>query len=227
MIKKGAIILGAIGLTLSSCIKHEVIPAPEPTVDLKCEFSGVVGGAYTEYTENVNGYSCSPGLSKQTTAGQTSAQYLFSMQSQSETPYVQIGLGSLVWADPTGTSRPALTSFNQFFAPESAAMNSNTFSNGALAGFEVTYRDAYADIWTSDETNSTVKDVEFVTESISQESDASGDYTKFTCNFEAEVFHTYSVVDITVIPQTNPPTMRDSVASLVITDAIYKGFFKR
>ena len=106
-------------------------------------------------------------------------------------------------------------------------MNSNTFSNGALAGFEVTYQDAYGDLWTSDEVNSTVKDVEFVTASINQESDASGDYTTFTCNFEAEVFHTYSVVDITVVPQTNPPTMTDSVASIIISDAVYKGFFKR
>ena len=83
-----------------------------------------------------------------------------------------------------------------------------------------------------DQRNSTtisfeVQDVEFVYESIVQESDNSGDYSKFTCNFEAEVFHTYSVIDITVIPQTSPPTMVDSVASFLITDAVYKGYFKR
>jgi hypothetical protein len=227
MIKKSAIILGLLGVTLGSCIKHEVIPAPEPTVDLKGEFTGVIGGAYIEYTENVNGYACAPSIAKQTTAGVTNAQYLFTMLSQSEVPYIQIGMGSLSWNDPTGTSTPALTLFNQFFNRDGAAMSSPSYSNSALAGFEVTYRDAYGDIWKSDEVNSSVQDVEFVYESIVQESDNSGDYSKFTCNFETEVFHTYSVIDITVIPQTSPPTMVDSVASFMITDAVYKGYFKR
>ena len=227
MIKQGAIILGLLGVTLGSCIKHEVIPAPEPTVDLKCEFQGIIGGAYIEYTENVSGYSCAPSIAKQTIGGQTDAQYLFTMLSESEVPYIQIAMGSLSWSDPTGTSTPALALFNQFFNRDGADMSNPQYSNSALAGFEVTYRDAYGDIWKSDEVNSTIQDVDFIYESISQESDNSGDYTKFTCEFATEVFHTYSVIDITVVPQTSPPTMVDSVASFLITDAQYKGFFKR
>jgi hypothetical protein len=227
MTKKTLIIILLLGVTLGSCIKHEVIPAPEPTADLKGEFQGTVGGAYIEYTENVNGYYCAPSIAMQTSAGITDAQYLFAMISQSDASFMQVGIGSLSWNDPTGTSTPALTLFNQFFDKDAPATSAPNYSNNALAGFEVVYSDTYGDIWKSDEINSTVQDVSFVNESISQESDNSGDYSKFTCNFATEVFHTYSVIDITVSPQTTPPTMVDSLASIMITDAQYKGYFKR
>ena len=220
-------LIALLGATLSSCIEHEIIPAPEPTVTLKSDFQGMIGGAYIEYTENVNGYYSAPSIAKQTSVGVTNAQYLSTMMSQSEASYMQVGIGSLSWSDPTGTSVPALTSFNQFFNQDAPATSAPNYSNNALTGFQVVYRDSYGDDWKSDEVNSTVQDIDFVYESISQESDNSGDYSTFTCNFSTEVFHTYSVVDITVSPQTTPPTMVDSLASLFITDAQYKGFFKR
>lgn len=227
MIKKSAVLILLIGSTLTSCIEHEIIPAPEPTVTLKSGFQGIIGGAYIQLTENVNGYYSAPSIAKQTSVGVTDAQYLSTMISQSESSYMQVGIGSLSWSDPTGTSIPALTSFNQFFHQDAPATSAPSYSNNALAGFQVVYRDDYGDEWKSDEVNSSVQDVDFVYESISQESDDSGDYSTFTCNFSTEVFHTYSVVDITVSPQTTPPTMTDSTASLFITDAQYKGYFKR
>jgi len=227
MIRISTIILGFLCFIFVSCIKHEVIPAPEPSVDLKSEFKGTIGGAYIELTENVNGYYGSTSIAKQTAAGMTNAQYLFTMLSDDENPFVQVGMGSLSWSDPTGTTIPALSLFNNFFNKDGAAMSSPVYSNNALSGFEVSYRDAYGDLWKSDEVNSSIQDVSFVYESISQESDNTGDYSKFTCNFATEVFHTYSVIDNTVVPQTTPPTMTDSTASILITDAQIKGYFKR
>ena len=69
MHKKGIFIVGLIGIIASSCTKHEVIPAPTPQVDLKCSFRGDIGGAFVEYTENVDNYSCFPSISKQTLNG--------------------------------------------------------------------------------------------------------------------------------------------------------------
>ena len=222
MIKKSAFALGLMGVLFSSCIEHEVIPAPTPEVELNCSFEGNIGGAFVQYTENVNGYSCFPSISKQTSGGITSAQYLFSMRSATEIPYVQIGLGSISWDDPTGTEIPALSLFNSFFA----TYDLPNYSDYAYNGFEVAYVDAVGDVWRSSEV-SVPQDVEFELSSIKQESDVSGDYSKFICNFNCFVYHTYSVVDITVVPQTTPPTMTDSVASMFIDNAIYQGFFKR
>lgn len=222
MIKKSVLLLGLASLVISSCIEHEVIPAPEPLVDLTCSFEGTIGGAFIEYTNNVNGYTGFPSIAKQTQSGITNAQYLFAMTSQEQIPYIQVALGSLSWNDPTGTETPALSLFNSFFVTNDAP----NYSNLALNGFEVTYRDIYGDLWKSDEL-SPVQDVSFVPGSIIQESDKTGDYSKFTVLFSCPVYHTYVVPDISVVPQTSPPTMRDSIATILIEDAIYKGYFKR
>lgn len=223
MHKKGIFIVGLIGIIAASCTKHEIIPAPTPSVDLKCSFQGDIGGAFVEYTENVDNYTCFPSIAKQTLSGITNAQYLFSMSSTSQIQSVQIAMGSLSWSDPTGTQTPALTLFNSFFT----ANDMPNYSDLALAGFEVTYRDATGLYWKSDEASPLAQTVAFNPNTIKQESDASGDYSLFTCDFACPVYHTYVVVDISVIPQTTPPTMRDSVASILIENAIYKGYFKR
>ena len=46
----------SISLLFSACIEHEVIPAPENTVDLNSAFIGFVNGTQVEFTQNVNGY---------------------------------------------------------------------------------------------------------------------------------------------------------------------------
>ena len=220
MIKKGAFLIGIIGLTVSSCIDHEVIPAPIPEVELYAHFEGDIGGVFREYTENVLEYSATPSIAKQTLGGITDAQYLFSMISPTYLDYVQIAMGSISWPDPTGTQTPGLTQFNDFFL----ANDLPNYSNLAYAGFEVTYRDVYGVTWKSHQ-DSIPQDVSFT--AIKQESDASGDYSKFICSFNTTVHHTYSVVDWSVIPQTIPATMKDSNASITIENAIYHGYFKR
>lgn len=222
MIKKGIFLIGLAGITFSSCIKHEVIPAPEPQVELTCHFEGTIGGAFVEYTENVDDYIAFPSIAKQTQSGITNAQYLFAMTSQSHIPYVQIAMGSLSWNDPTGTETPALSLFNGFFTTN----DSPNYSNAALNGFEASYRDIHGDIWRSYK-DSIPEDVAFIPGSIIQESDTKGDYSKFICTFNCPIYHIYTVIDISVIPQTNPPTYRDSVASMMIEDAVYQGYFKR
>ncbi|MFN5784472.1 MAG: hypothetical protein ACK457_00800, partial [Flavobacteriia bacterium] len=56
-IKLGFAIALASLLGLSSCIDHEVIPAPVPMVELNCHFYGVINGTPLELTENVLGYT--------------------------------------------------------------------------------------------------------------------------------------------------------------------------
>ena len=57
MKNKGAIILGLTALMFSSCIDHEVIPAPIPTVDLSSNFIGEINGAEIVLTEKVLDFS--------------------------------------------------------------------------------------------------------------------------------------------------------------------------
>ena len=58
-------------------------------------------------------------------------------------PYIQVGLGSISWDDPTGTQTPALSLFNGFFA----AYDTPNYSDNAYSGFEVAFVDAVGDVW--------------------------------------------------------------------------------
>ena len=226
MFKKGIFLIGLAGLVFASCNKHEVIPAPELKVDLESNFQGNIGGQFKEFTENVDEYIPYPNLSSQSSGGITNAQYRFSMRSDAQIEYIEIAMGSLTWNDPTGSSAPALSLFQQFFKdnlePE--------YSNGALtvpgggAGFEVTYRDVAGHLWISNEISSYNQDAIFNEASIVQESDNNGDYSKFTCNFTCYVYHPDS---LEVNPPTNPATYDYWTDSILITNAIYKGYFKR
>ena len=155
MIRKGALLIGLIGLSISSCTDHEVIPAPEREVELSCRFEGNIGGQFIEYTENVEGYAGFPTIAKQTESGETDAQYYFAMTSTEYVPYIQIGLGSLTWADASGTQNPALSLFNDFFIDNDEPL----YSNGALNGFEVLFHAYNGTDWRSDETSIEVMNV--------------------------------------------------------------------
>jgi hypothetical protein len=220
MIRKGIFLIGLIGLSVSSCIEHEIIPAPEPQVDLTCSFEATIDGGLVSYTENVDGYAGFPTVTTQSELGVTKAQYLFSMTSQEFVAYPQIGLGSLQWPTGSGVNIPALTLFNSFFTTNDSPL----YSNGAINGFQFTFHDEYGLDWSSDENSLDFMDVAFT--GIKQESDASGDYSKFICSFNCTLYHVYSVVDW-ANPPTIPATMLDSIATRTLENGVYQGYFRR
>jgi hypothetical protein len=81
----------------------------------------------------------------------------------------------------------------------------------AITGFEVTYTDNTSRVWLSKENNPVPQSVTFT--NIKQQSDGSGDYSFFDCNFSCYVY--------SLNPQTN------LVDSLPIQNGKYHGWFKR
>ena len=61
-----------------------------------------------------------------------------------------------------------------------------TYSDGALTGFELTYTDASGNQWFSHQSSVNIQDVTF--SDIAQESDSTGDYSKFICVFDCYVY---------------------------------------
>lgn len=196
------------GLTLGSCIEHEIIPAPEPVVDLECHFQGFVNGTDVELTQNVNGYDCNPSKEKIILpAPQFSSAVYYSQMSSGTSPvFVKIGLGSVLW-DASTVSDPTLSLFNNFF------LNNLTpaYSNNAISGFEVEYRDPAGKVWASHDNSVNAQNVTF--SAIKQESDSNGDYSMFSCSFNCYVYNQDAVT-----------LLWDS---LHIQNAVYEGWFKR
>jgi hypothetical protein len=196
------------GLALASCIKHEIIPAPEPVVDLKCHFQGYVNGTAIEFTQNVNGYTCNPSKEKiiLPTPQMSSAIYYAEISSGQSAQSVKLGIGSVLW-DASTVSDPTLTIFNDFFLNNLTP----TYSDNAVLGFEVEYRDVAGKTWASHENSVNMKNVTF--SSVKQESDANGDYSKFKCNFNCYVYNQDAVT-----------LLWDSLS---VQNAVFEGWFKR
>ncbi len=196
-------------LLLFSCNKHEVVPAPVPKVDLYCHFEGKINNTFIELTQNVDGYDCVSTKLKtiQPSGSQSYAIYYSTMRSESYSPYVKLALGNLYY-DATLSNDPPLAQFNQFFGGLSNI--DPPYTMDAQDGFMVEYRDAQGNIWNSvDTTNALPQDVHFT--SVRQESDASGDYIKFICEFNCYVY------------RFNGTT----TDSLLIKDAHYEGWYRR
>lgn len=215
MFKKGILLIGISSFVLASCIEHEVIPPPEPTVELYAHFYGEVNSAPIEFTENVLGYAnnCTSAKYILPPPDFSNAVYFAEMSSSQIATKVKIGMGPVSW-DASLSNEPTLATFNTFFQQNLFP----AYSDDALAGFEVTYRDGTGREWKSSETSVNPQNVEFT--GVVQESDNSGDYSKFICNFDCWLYslHPDSLA-------LNPPVIQ--LDSVHMTNAVYQGWFQR
>lgn len=208
---KKVIALFAFGsLFLAGCPKHEIIPAPSPHVELNATFLGTINGSQVELTQNVDGYYLDATKIKYIlpSPSPSKAAYYSEMKSSQNLIAIKVGLGSIDF-DGSASSDPALNVFNTFFTTNTNPI----YSTAAAAGFEVVYRDGTGNVWTSDAAQSP-QNVVFT--NIVQESDATGDYSKYTCTFNCNVYRTYTD------GQGNPVTV-----SLPIQNAVLNAWFQR
>lgn len=199
---------------LAGCPKHEIIPAPTPKVELESSFIGIVNGSQLELTQNVDGYYLDATKTKyiQPSPTPSLATYYANMKSSNGLVAIRVGLGSLSF-DGSANSDPSLSAFNSFFT----STTNPVYATGAANGFEVVYRDGSGNVWTSD-ASQPGQTVAFT--GIVQESDGSGDYSKFTCTFTCNVYRD--------VPDTSTPDPNDSITlSLAINNGVLKGWFKR
>lgn len=209
--KFGMATLLVILLSVSSCIDHEVIPAPTSNVSLSCHFEGKINNTDVSLNENVNGYYCEQTKAKLLLPPpqMSSATYYAAITSNQTPVMVKIGMGSVLW-DQSTTTDPTVAIFNNFFLTNL----SPAYSNLGGAGFEVTYRDGNGIEWKSDALSPNVQNVAF--SQVKQESDAIGDYSKFVCDFNCYVYH---------LDTTDPAN--PVLESLKFENAKFKGWFKR
>ena len=218
---------------LTNCVKHEVVPAPEPLVDLEAHFTGVVNGTDIEYTEDVDGYNGSSSYAQYTTTTAIDTHvYYASMTSDLKTASIRIGLGGISWEYSTATS-PTLLQFNSFFDTLMVHTEDPTpflnFSLAAKEGFDVQYVDNDGRTWNSSLlhdgnllTNPSLISVDPKFTSMSKESDNTGDYLKFSITFSCEL---YRFVEYYTIPPST--TQLPNYDTIRLTDAVYTGWIKR
>lgn len=212
------------GVLLSSCVKHEIIPAPEPRVDLKAHFQGNISGTYTEFTENIDGFAMEAGRDKQVNStGFSKAIYNSKIFSPQKNVSLTLLIGELQW-DGSMSDDPNVIAFKKLFVNYPIPkfnIGANAIVNDSSSTFDIRYKDVNGNIWKADP-NYTNK-VEFTY--LSQESDKTGDYMKYIAKIDARMYrdwYEYVYSDLGVITDS---TLQH--AEWLLTEGILRGWFKR
>lgn len=195
-----------------ACNKREIIPAPEVKIELENSFIGKIDGSTVEFTQNVGGYVGSSDADFVINAGgDDRAVYYSTMSSSTDSRAISVGHGSIIF-NANASSVPGLDVFNSFYT--NAANIQPDFSNGGTAGFRVVFTDAAGRVWSTNEDH--VHPLEnAVYTNIRQESDNTGDYSSFRVDFTCYAYRYWT---------DGTETFSDSIE---ITDAIFKGWYKR
>ena len=180
-----------VGLLFSACIEHEVIPAPETTVDLNSAFIGFVNGTQVEFTQNVNGYGAVAMNAEDINPSPTPSHMTYGSKIKSiyNDQAIRVKFGTLDW-DVSQNSYPTVSMFNDWLNTWSNTPVS--FSDQGLSGIEIEYTDNLGVSWVSRESDLGQTGT-FVIKK--QESDNTGDYSLFECTFSCLVWR--------INPQTN------------------------
>ena len=173
-----------VGLLFSACIAHEVIPAPENTVDLNSAFVGFVNGTQVEFTQNVNGYGAIAMNAEDINPSPTPSHMTYGSKIKSifNPQAIRVKFGTLDW-DVSQNSYPTVSMFNDWLNTWSNTPVS--FSDQGLSGIEIEYTDNNGNKWLSRESDPN-QIATFVIKK--QESDNTGDYSLFECTFSCLVW---------------------------------------
>jgi hypothetical protein len=196
-------------VVLASCKKDVVepvspnVPVPVPVVDLNAHFFGTINGAQLELTQNVQGYYGTAWSDYDfSNPPFAEATYSFNMQSGEFMTAIEISHGSFTW-DTSGTNySPPLSAFNQFHSVDTLP----SYSSGGINGFEISFIDYSGNVWQSNDMSPNFQTVKF--SNVLQESDGTGDYSKFSCEFTCYVYD-LGLTD-----------------SLLIENAVFQGWFQ-
>ena len=230
MKKKIVLVSLFAGLSIFSCVKHEVVPAPTPSVDLAAHFTGIINFTDVEYTEDVDGYNGGSSFDQYiTTTGLDTTVYWGNMTSDLKTPTIAVGIGGIEW-DAATLSTPSLNQFSTFFTTLATEVGGVLplipYFKDAKRGFKVVYKDNSGNVWQStlyhdgNLLENPVTPIESPTfTSMKIESDNSGDYAKFVVNFGCELYR-FVNYDTSNPPIPNYDTIR-------IEEGVFDGWIKR
>lgn len=209
---KAILSLSVAALMIFSCIKHEIIPAPTPKVELKSKFTGTINGTLVEFNEGIDGYTCS--VPNETNLlsppAQSSEIFCSEIGSATATSSIKIRLGKISWTGAAQTDLP-LSSFNSFFTQTSNILP--PYKDDCSNGINVVYKDANGTVYTSNENSVNFQDAKFT--NITQESDDTGDYSKYLCTFNCYVYY------------SSGPSPAPGLDSVRIQNGQFKGWFRK
>jgi len=205
-----SIILGVA--FLSSCTKHEVIPAPEYEAKLPVSFNGDIQGANYEIIKDIKGFFHETSQAQEIlpTPQPSTITYYSSLKSTEKADIVQIRLGKLLFSS-NNNGRPSKDVFNEFF--KTGITQPITFKTDAEDGVEIFFQDEQGISYFSDENSGLPQDFELT--NLDEDEDDEGEYMKFVARFNVSLYSNLDAGD---------PLLVDTIN---IQNAVYEGYFQR
>lgn len=208
---KTLVVLVCVSTLLTSCVEHEVIPAPIPRVELPASFTADYEGMPYQLIKNVDGYYCDPTQAREILPAPQPSSIIYYSSLRSKEPnvhfdYIRIGLGQLFYSAEADL-KPTLSQFKQFFE----ANKNPLYKDDCLGGVEIIYRDSAGKVWYSSENMTDLQNPQsFSFTSLTQKSDKFGDYMKFSATF-----------NVSLVDDLTTPT--DTIR---FKNAVYEGYFQ-
>jgi hypothetical protein len=166
-----------------SCIKHEVIPPPQPKVDLSSSFTADTSGFPLVYTKDVDGFFVEATNFRELQASPqlSNIVYYNTIRSTNYADLFRISVGRAFW-DAANGQFPSVSQFKLFFE----GLTNPGFSDDGINGVMLEWRDSNNQLWHTRAASTQPQN--FVFTSIVQESDEDGDYVKFSAEFSCYLY---------------------------------------
>lgn len=189
---KSIFILAIVGIISMACVKHEIIPAPENRVDLKFRFTGNINNTYTEYTQNVDGFTLETNKIKTINpVGFSRAIYYSMVKSSKMNLSLKLLVGEVLW-DGTASVDPNVIAFSDLFKKYPNPIynaDAKLVAGNDTTAFDIEYKDNNGNIYKCDPAAN--NKVEFT--SLKQESDKTGDYMLYEAKINATMLRKWMV----------------------------------
>lgn len=184
---KTRILLACITLIgAASCIKHEVIPAPKPKVDLTTVFSADTNGATISYKSGIDGYAVISDNYREIKGSPLMSTIIYynTLKSDSKVEQFKLSIGSAEWDAASGTF-PPLENVSTFLSTSKTWV----YSDGGTNGVELIWKDSDGVLWKTKDTSIATVPATFTLATVTQESDETGDYFKFQATFDCYLYN--------------------------------------
>jgi hypothetical protein len=203
--KNNLLSLGILLMAFASCIKHEIVPAPKPMVDLTSSFSADTNGVAINYKTGTDGYAVTCDNYREIKSSPMLSSIVFynTLKSDSKVDQVKLSAGHAEWDASTGNF-PPLQTVTDFLSKSTPPV----YSTGGMNGVEIIWKDATGVIWKTKDTSQATMPQTFSFTSVTQESDETGDYFKFKASFDCYLYNS------------------SETDSIHLTNGIYTSYFK-
>jgi hypothetical protein len=171
-------------LSLTSCVKHVIVPPPQPPpvlVEFDCEFIGNINGTSKSLISGINGFECSHLNTIVTvTNSDTKGVWYNEINHPSSSEAIRLTHGELSW--PAADAMPTLADWNAFYTGNVTPV----LADAGEGGVELSYTDNAGTVFKTRDTSNYANSIVYTF--VEAESAENGSFVKFTATIDVKLY---------------------------------------